>query len=257
MAGLDPTSLSPIGIGASVLQTGLGVAQAIGGAAKIKKLQAQRKAYEIPEGIQKILNASYANAQGDTTTQNYQTNLIEQQGAAAIGGATRLGGDPNTLSAIFGQQIGAIGQAAQTTHASKMQAFSQVLAAENLMAENEAARQKSEQDIIKDQIQSQAAIMQSGLQNIAGGVNTAIATDSAARQAQLYKDVAAKNVPIVQNVVNNTPSVTPVTTQSVGWKNMTSTQKGSYDNMLDPSALLNILPNSMIQGLKNKLKNIQ
>ncbi len=69
MAGLDPTSLSPIGIGASVLQTGLGLVQSISGAAKMKKLQAKRSAYEIPDEIYKILNASLSNAQGDTITQ--------------------------------------------------------------------------------------------------------------------------------------------------------------------------------------------
>ncbi len=86
-----------------------------------------------------------------------------------------------------------------------MKAFGQVLAAESLMAENEAARQKSQQDIIKDQIQSQAAIMQSGLQNIAGGVNTAIATDSAARQAQLYRDANGKEIVDVVNPITGKP----------------------------------------------------
>ncbi len=61
---LDPTKISPIGIGASVLQTGLGVVQAISGSKQMKKLQAQRKSYEIPDEIYKILNASLSGAQG-------------------------------------------------------------------------------------------------------------------------------------------------------------------------------------------------
>lgn len=72
-----------------------------------------------------------------------------------------------------------------------MENFGRVIQGYNLLADNKAAKWKSEQDIVKDDMQAADAKMKSGMQNIAGGVNTAISVDSATRAGNLYKERTA------------------------------------------------------------------
>lgn len=182
------SAFSPVGAVASGLQVITGLAQVIGGNKQMKMAKAKRKAYEIPDEIYKILNASMNRMGGDAETLNYETNKITQAGATSLGLAARLGADPNMLSALLDQQTDALEGAAQRNHASVTENFGRLLQGYSLLADNKAAKWKSEQDIVKDDMQAADEKMKAGMGNIAGGVNTAISVDSATRAGNLYKD---------------------------------------------------------------------
>lgn len=180
-AGLDPVSLALAG-----LQGGLGIIQSISGDAKAKRLMAQRTAYKTPDEIWKILNASLSMAGGDTITRDFQTNQIDRGFSQALGTATRLGADPNDLSALFDQKMQGILKVGQQFHASNMEAFGKVLSAYNLVADNKAAEWSSGQDIIKDKLQAASAEKAAGIQNIGSAANAAIGISAAAKTSNLY-----------------------------------------------------------------------
>ena len=204
---MSASDVSPVGVAASVLQTGLGVIQSISGNKKLKSALAQRKAYEIPDEIYKIVNAAQAGTGGDQQTLNYQTGQINQAGAASNAVAERLGADPNALSFIFNQQVNALGAAAEQNHATAMEQLGKVFQAWNLLAENKAAVWRSQQDIVKDRIQAASKEKDTGMNNIAGGINTAIAVDSAARTGALYdartQALAGGNLATPAAITNN------------------------------------------------------
>lgn len=185
-AAAAASKINPIAAAGSALQLGLGVFQTIDGNAKMKKYMAQRKSYEIPDEVYKVLNASLSVAGGDQRVLNYETNQIDKTGATILGVASRLGADPNTLSVLFGQQMDALGAAGERDHARAMENFGRVLQAYNLLSENKAAKWKSEQDIIKDKLQAAGSEMQSGLGNISGAISGGISQTSAQKTGNLY-----------------------------------------------------------------------
>ena len=185
-----------IGVGLGVLQTGLGIIQQIGAKKKINGLLAQEKSYQTPQQIFDILNATQSNAQQgyDSTTLNYLTNQTDQAFSSSIGAATRLGGSPNDLSALFGQKVNDIMKIGADNHQLNMQNFSAYLNAMNAVASNDAAMQKSKQDILKDKLQAAGLQANNATGNISGGLNTILGSLSAAGTGNLYNsDGTLKN----------------------------------------------------------------
>lgn len=195
----------PIGIGLAAAQTALGLVQSISGDAKMKKLLGRRRAYVTPDEIYDILNATASRAATgyDPQTLDYLTNQTEGAFSSSIDAATRLGGDPNDLSAIFDQKIQATMKIGAENQLLNMKNFERFLQAESLVADNRAAEQKSQQDIIKDQIQAAALNKQAGLQNIGSGLNAGLSVASSYGTANLYSDMAKGNQP--QYTSNATP----------------------------------------------------
>lgn len=185
----------PIGIGLAGFQTALGLVQSISGDAKMKKLLAQRRAYVTPDEIYDILNATASRASSgyDPGTLNYLTNQTDRAFSSSINAATLLGGDPNDLSAIFDQKIQASMKIGAENQLLNMKNFERFLQAESVVAENKAAEQKSQQDIIKDKLQAAGVNKQAGLQNIGSGLNAGLAVASSYGTANLYKDMATAN----------------------------------------------------------------
>lgn len=183
---IDP--ITAIGLGSSVLQTGLGLFGLNSAQDRLDKLLAQRKAYKTPDEVYEILAATQNNAQSgyDASTLNYLTSEADRAFSATLGTAQRMGADPNNLSAVFDSKMQAMMKIGANNHALNMENFSRYLGALDTLAANKAAEQKSEQDILKDQIQAAAGDKATGWQNIAGGVNTAIGTLSANKVANLY-----------------------------------------------------------------------
>lgn len=173
-------------------QTVLGGIQTISGNAAKKKVLAKRKAYQTPQEVIDILNATENRAQTgyDPTTLNYLTNQIDRGFNGALGTAERLGADPNDLSALFDQKIQATMQVGAQNHQKNMENFSNYLSALQGVADNKAAEQKSQQDIVKDELQSASAEITAGTGNITNGINTGIGAWAAGQDAGLYKDIA-------------------------------------------------------------------
>ena len=166
----------------------LGTVQAIAGSARAKKLRKQRKAYQTPEEVFKMLNASLANAQGDTISRDFAAGQIDKSFSEMLGSATRLGADPNNLSELFRQKMNNLMVVGDQFHKSNLAAFSNVTSAYDVVASNEAAEQKSKQDMLKDDILGAQQTARDGMQNISGGINTAMAGFSAAKSNSLYAD---------------------------------------------------------------------
>lgn len=181
-------ALNPVGAALGVIQTGYGIYQDISAKKRQKAALRKRKAYKTPDEIFDILNATEYNAQTgyDPITLNYLTDETNRSFASSISAAERLGADPNALSAIFGQNVDNIRRISSDNHALYMQNFGQYLDALSTVAANDAAEQKSQQDLIKDELQAAGADLQSATGNISGGINTLLATMSADEISQLY-----------------------------------------------------------------------
>ncbi len=171
------------------VQAAGGIYQTISGNAAKNKALAKRKPYQTPQEIIDILNATQSNAQlgFNPETLAYLTNQTDRAFTGALGTAERLGADPNDLSALFDQKMQSIMKIGAQDHAYNMENFSKYLSALDSVAANKAAEQKSQQDIIKDQLQSAAQEIQTGTANISGGINTAMGAYAAGQTGNLYK----------------------------------------------------------------------
>lgn len=150
----------------------------------------QRTAYKTPEEIFKILNATLNMAGGDTITRDFQTNQIDKSFSQILGGATRLGANPNDLSALFDQKINGMLKVGQEFHASNMEAFGKVMSAYDMVAQNKVAEWRSKEDILKDKIAAATGEKAAGIQNIGSSANAFISANASAKTSNLYKQIA-------------------------------------------------------------------
>ena len=202
MANTGLGDLTPIGLGISALQTGIGIVEDINAKRKQKQLLGQLTPYKTPQEVYDVLHATQANAgEGlDASTLAYLNNETNQSFSSSIDAATKLGADPNTLSEIFSKKIDAEMKIGAENHAANTANFSQYINALDTVASNKAAEQKSQQDIVKDKLQSTGVNLQSASGNISGGINTALSVLSSDQIAKLYKQKYG-------NANNTTPSV--------------------------------------------------
>ena len=198
-------AVNPITAGLGALQFGIGIVQDIKAKKKIDNLLNQQQAYKTPQEVYDILNATKSNAQQgyDSTTLNFLTNETDQAFSSGIDASLKLGGDPNDLSALFGQKINAIMKIGAENHQLNTQNFSQYLSALGTVAENKAAEFKSKQDIIKNKLQAAGAQMGSATGNVSGGINTILAALSADAQGNLYNTDGTPKVKPTQTVATN------------------------------------------------------
>lgn len=180
-------SLPFVGAGIGAAQAVLGAIQAGKARKEVKGLVGQLKPLEIPGQITDILNLNLSNAQGDLQTQNYETQNLDNAFSSSLGSATRLGADPNDLSALFGQKINGILAIGEQTHQSRTAAFSSLIGALQNTADYNVARQVSINDIIKNKIQAANSNLATGTANLGSGVSNVLNSLSAAALAKLYK----------------------------------------------------------------------
>lgn len=183
----------PIMAAIAAAQTAAGIVQTISANAKMKKLMARRTAYTTPEEIFKILQATQSQAQMgyDPFTLNYLTNQSDRAFDQTTGAATRLGANPNDLSALFDQKMQSIMKIGAENHQLNLANFSKYLAALDVVASNKAAEWKSREDMIKDQLQSAGAEKTAGVQQIGAGLNAGISAYASGQTSNLYKDAGS------------------------------------------------------------------
>lgn len=194
MAG-ESSLTSAIGAAAPIASIGLGALEAgLNYFAKRKALKeqkallSQRKAYQTPQEIFDILNATESKAASgfDPTTLAYLTNQTDQAFAGSLGTLNRLGGNPNDAAALFNEKVDSIMKISSQDQELKTQNFSRYLSALGEVAANKAAEQKSQQDIIKDKLQATGVNIQNNDMNIASGLNAIIGGASALGVGSLY-----------------------------------------------------------------------
>lgn len=178
-----------------LVQTGLGF---IGKGKRTRELNAlvkQRKAFETPDEIFNILNATQSKASNGlgAETLDYLNTNNDRAFSSAVGSANLLGGDPNSSAAIFDQNFQGLMKIGSENHAANLKNFSQYLGALDTVAQNNAAEQISKDNLLKDQIQAKAAAAADANKTIQNGINTMIGAGSAYAAGQLYKDKATND----------------------------------------------------------------
>lgn len=175
----------------------LAAVQVVGGVVKnakankaTKELLKERKPYETPDEVFKILNATQANAQSgyDAETLDYLNNQTDRAFSSAIGASELLGGDPNDLSAIFDQKMQQVMKIGAENHALNMTNFNKYLGALDSVAGNKSAEWQSQQNYLKDDLQAAAAEKALAQENIGNGLNLGLNAASALYAEKLYKD---------------------------------------------------------------------
>jgi hypothetical protein len=184
--GPDPASLA-VGATSAGIQSLLGLIQGLSGNKKAKDLLDQRRAFKTPEQIFKILQANESIQGGfNPQTLQYLTNQTDRAFSSSLTTAENLGADPNQLSNLFDQKLQSIIKIGAENQLESMKNFGKYTDALGLVADNAAAEQKSQQDIIKDKLQAAGYDKQAGTQNFVGGINALLATLSAKKTNNLY-----------------------------------------------------------------------
>lgn len=192
-----------VGAGLGALQAGIGIVQDIKAQKKINGLLSQRKAFQTSQQVYDIVNATLNQAQGDTVARSFETNAINQNLSDSVGVATRLGADPNLLSSLFQNSVSGIMRAGQEFHQSNTAAFSNVVSAFKLLADNKDAEYASQQDIIKDKLAAAGANLATGTQNISGGINTVLGALSSKATGDLFKQKSSNKTSDLSSMISD------------------------------------------------------
>ena len=189
--------MDPITLGVGAVQAGIGVVQTISGLIgkgkarrKIDRLMAQRKAYQTPEEVYQILQATQQNAQTGlgAETLKYLTTNADKSFSTSVGTAALMGGDVNDLAALFEQRSMENLKIAGQDTAVRMANFSKFLSSLSTVAENKAAEQISRDNLLKDRIQAASAQGADATKNLQGGLNSILSAGSLIAGASLYGD---------------------------------------------------------------------
>lgn len=188
-----------------------GLAQSIieGGKAKkanreLDSLFKKRSAYKTPKEVFDILNLTTSNAaQGySDESLNYLTGQAGAGLSAGLGAATRLGADPNQLSGLLDGYYQDIFKIGNENELLKMKKFDSLTNAINLVSQHKDAEWQSQENLIKDQMQSVAARVGNAQKGVNSGLNLALQGLSSIGSAGLYdtprpnrSNVIASNVP--------------------------------------------------------------
>ena len=184
-----------IALGLAALQVGSGIVKNAKANKATKELLKERKPYETPDEVYKILNATQANAQSgyDAETLDYLNNQTDRAFSSAIGASELLGGDPNDLSAIFDKKMQQVMKIGAENHALNMANFNKYLGALEMVGKSSDAEYVSEQNLIKDQLQAEAAKKAQADENIQNGLNLGLEAGSSLLSNDLYGDNDSTN----------------------------------------------------------------
>lgn len=163
---------------------------------KARRLAANRKNFQTPAEIGKILQLAQSMQGGDTITKDFQTNQLDRAFSQTLGLSTRLGADQNDLSALFQKKIDGILQVGQEFHASNMQSFSKVFDAYSTVAANKAAEQMGADAQFKDLMAAMVGGANSAAQTGNSGLNALLAILASKKESKLY-------------TTNHAPAVSP------------------------------------------------
>jgi hypothetical protein len=181
---------SPIGMGASLLQTGFGVLEGIGADQTAKRLRSQRKAFETTDEVYNIVDAlSNRASQGyDAQTLSYLNDNLDRSFTDSANTALRFGGDPNTVADLFDSKMRGIMKIGADNHALNMENYSKWLSAVDMLGKNKEAEWASEQSLLKDDLQAANQKKKDAFQNIFGGINGITSLTASGNTMKLFDD---------------------------------------------------------------------
>lgn len=192
----------------------MGVIQMVGGDARSQRLLSQRTGFQTPDEYFDILQATKNRSQQgfDAFSLNFLTNQTDRAFSSTLGSATKLGADPNQLSALFDQKVQSLMKVGAENHRLNMENFSKYLQAEAMIAENKTAEWQSKENMIKDRQQAAGTEKKEGLQNIFNAANAFISTQASDKTMDLFTEL--KKLLGGTNLAGG--SETPIPTNRVG-----------------------------------------
>lgn len=178
----------PVGLALGGLQTALGIYQGIAGDARAQRVMRKRRAFQTPEEILDLakFDQSQVGSGLDPQTLQYLTGNADNALSTSLNTAARLGADPNQLSNLLDQRFQQNLSIGAQNQLENMKKFSTYRDSLQILAANDAAEQKSREDLLKDQLQAASAMQQQAVPNVLGGGNTILNTLSAAKTAELF-----------------------------------------------------------------------
>lgn len=207
-------SWAAIAVGA--VSIGVGVVKGAKAKKEAKALNAKREAYQTPDEVVDVLNATQANAQSgyDAATLQYLTDQSDQTFSSSLGIAERLGSDPNILSNIFAQNVDNLKGIAANNHQLQLQKFNAYLSALTSVGSNKAAEQKSQQELLRDQLQQVGVDKQVASGQVSQGINSLIAGAANYGMGQLYNPDGTLKVKSDNSNFSNTTYAATVAQQN-------------------------------------------
>lgn len=207
-----------VGVLAGGIQSLIGAGQARRANRNLKRLFSQRKAYQTPEEIFEILQLTQSNAsQGfsDETLQVLEGNAGRGL-SATLGSATRSGADPNQLSGVLDNYFQNIFKIGTENELVKMKKFDDFTNALRTVADNRTAEWQSEENLIKDQMQAEAAKLGAGQMNLSSGLNLAFNGITNLLAGDLYGESGKKPPPGSAGVNTDPYTATTVPQRRLG-----------------------------------------
>lgn len=187
----------PVAAIAALAPVVIGGIQALSASGKAKDQQAksdalfkQRKPYKTPTEVLDIFNQAQYNAQSgyDPTTLNYLTSQTQNSTNSALDTAKLLGGDPNSFASILDQNFQNIFKIGSENNLLKMKKFDSLINATQLIAQNKDAEFASQDNLLKDQLQTSAQRTQVARANEQSGINLALNGLSALGSSTLFNE---------------------------------------------------------------------
>lgn len=200
---MDPATAVQLGIGA--IQTISGLVGQGRAKRRMEDLQSQRRAYQTPDEVFQILQATQQNAQTGlgAETLRYLTGQNDRALSTSINTANLLGGDANDLGALLERSMQQSMAIAGQDTAMRMENFGKYLGAVNTVAENRAAEWQSRENMLKDQIQAASAEGANATQNLQSGVNAGLGALAANSQMKIFKTQSDNNKALLDYLKNN------------------------------------------------------
>lgn len=183
-----PVVAAAIGGLTGTIQSLIGSGQIKRGNRELNRLFSQRQAYQTPQEIFDILNLTQFNAaQGfSDETMSYLTNEAGAGLASSLGAATKLGADPNNLSALVDNYYKDIFKIGGENELQKLKKFDSLTNAIQLVAQGKDAEWQSEENILKDRMQAAASKVAGGQANLQSGLNATISSMASLASMGLY-----------------------------------------------------------------------
>lgn len=204
---------------AGLVEAGIGASSASKQQERSDALFGQRQAYKTPSQVLDIYNMAENNAQTgyDPTTLSYLTSQTQGALAGGLSTATKLGADPNDLSAMLDKNFQQIFSIGSNNNLVKMQKFDSLVNATQLVAQNKDAEFVSRDNLLKDQLQNAGQRTQVDRADEQGGINLALNGFSA-----LQKYYQSKK-PTPAAVSDNSPYINPATVDAINYSYPTAT----------------------------------
>ena len=153
-----------------------GLVQQFSGNARLKRLMQQREAYKTPDEVQQQLQIAENQAQSGygADTMAYINNQTNNALTNSLDTVTKLGGDPNDISAIFSRNVDAIMKTAGDSEMAKVLKFDKLYTGLQGVIQGKDAEFADRRAKLDDQMASAGMKVKAGSQNLQSGLGNVV-----------------------------------------------------------------------------------